>query len=91
MKVKPKYKLVLVKWQDASSLDDQGWKNFDDYHYDPEKILSAGFLVKENKKRIVLYANIQDEKNPDKAFGQLTIPKSAIIWQRELDFSNEQD
>ncbi len=75
MKIKNKYKLLLVEWED-SALGFQGWKIIKKQKHKTIKFTSVGFLTHEDKASITLYPHIDKQRKT--GTGDITIPKSAI-------------
>ena len=67
-----KYPLVVIQWEDAHS--DSSWEILADLVMEPTEVISAGFLVEENKQAVILTLGYSEEAIIDR----LRIPKSMI-------------
>lgn len=74
-------KPVMVKWQDAVSSD--AWEETEEAkELEPHAITTIGWLVDENKQRIIVGLNWDQDRG---AVSQtIAIPKSWILEQRIL-------
>lgn len=84
---KPKFdmptRLVLIRWEDASSQETGGWISWKKIQKSgPALIQSVGFVAKETDKYIVLVASICEEDGS--SGGDVTIPKAYIVKLKEL-------
>lgn len=70
-----KLKLVMIEWED-SVLGFAGWKGIKSQPTKRERMISVGFVTKENKHSITLYPHLQ--VNSFNGAGDIVIPKSAI-------------
>lgn len=68
-------KLVLVKWYDAVSHEKSGWKPQEEVaNTKPPLIRTVGWILKQDKKKIVLVSTIGD----DDCDGDTTLPIGMI-------------
>lgn len=79
-------KLAHVKWKDANS-HDNAWMNISDADSGLSVVESVGWVLVNNKERIVLLPAIDVEG--EQCFGAITIPKSWIIKITDLKVPNE--
>lgn len=75
--------LLLIEWMDSASLAGGGvWKDVDEVKkLTPVRMRSAGWVVGEDRKSIVLAGHIAESQ----CSGDLCIPKSAIVKRRVLE------
>ena len=77
-----KRKAVLVEWLDSCSFGRHVWRHMDESkQLTPSKIQSVGFVLAEDKKRVVLTGSLDEE---DHASGCHTIPRGCITRIRRL-------
>ena len=78
-----KYKLILIKWIDAHSIDE--WTSLQELreHCAPLEIRSVGWLVSEKNEHFLIVPHITNNDDP-KGSGSITIPKSQIIERTVL-------
>lgn len=68
-------KLVLIKWHDAVSTD--GWCDEDDEIESPHEIHTVGFLIHEDKEKIVVAMQIDLDRSGYSM--TMSIPKPWIL------------
>ncbi len=75
-------RLVRINWKDSCSLVGGGvWSDRDEVKkLKPSDIISVGWVIKENKKKITIAAHF----SPYQASGELCIPKGCIVKIEEL-------
>ena len=75
-------KIIYVKWLDSST--QTGWLRKDEIMKNPLKCETVGFLVKENKKSLLLSLNRTQDENY-KPFGDvICLPKKSIVVRKTL-------
>ena len=79
MVMKKKYKVYQVTWVDTSS--SSAWRDIKNFKPTLYTINSAGYLIYEDKKVIVLSLAISDD---DRSSDRLTIPKGCIVRMLQL-------
>lgn len=81
MKKKPQP--VFVEWRDSCSFGRQCWRSLEDTQEElkPSKIQSVGFLIADEKDRIVLTGHISDG---DDESGGFVIPRGCITKLTKL-------
>jgi hypothetical protein len=72
------YPLVEITWDDASS--DAGWQEIKSIKFEPQVVISIGFLFAENRKYVI----IGHTYSGDDFVGWLQIPKGMIISRKVL-------
>lgn len=72
------YPLVEITWDDASS--DAGWQVAKEVKFEPQVVISVGFLISENKKYVIIGHTYSGED----FVGWLQIPKAMIISKKVL-------
>jgi hypothetical protein len=80
--ITPPYKLVIIHWLDAHSID--AWEQLEGEKKNVECI-SVGWLVNEGKDNIVIVPHIADKS--DSKFdgcGKMIIPRTAIIKIKKI-------
>jgi len=75
-----KYKMALVEWQDAESVDD--WTSEDEIDHSIAPVFSVGWLLKEDFEAITLALN-HDRKN-DSFSCIMKIPTGMVISKKIL-------
>lgn len=78
------YHLFYIEWNDA--VTDSGWANSTEEHT-LHRCKSVGWLIKENRKEIVLAGDIsdpQDEVDGIDVNRRIAIPKAWIVLRRKL-------
>jgi hypothetical protein len=71
---------VLVEWDDSCNFGTQKWRDVEESkNLTPGKIRTVGFVLAEDKKRVVLTGSLHDEGDGD-AYGNgcITIPRGCI-------------
>ena len=77
-----KRKAVIVDWVDSCSFGRQAWRPREESEQiTPSNIQSVGFVLTEDKTRIVLTGSLDEE---DHASGCHTIPRGCIRRMRRL-------
>ena len=74
-------KVVWVEWVDSRAVD-PSWFALDDADFDTDLLQTVGFLVSEDKKRLVLVSG--HDPHMGKVAGGMIIPKSAIRSRKVL-------
>lgn len=72
------YPLVEITWDDASS--DAGWQEAREVKFEPQVVISVGFLISENKKYVIIGHTYSGED----FVGWMQIPKGMIISKKVL-------
>ncbi len=86
MKNKKKPRPLLIEWVDSATFP-QGWLFEDDLNFHIHLCTSVGFVIKENKKRIVLAPHIffkTKHREESSMTGLILIPISAIRSRKQL-------
>jgi len=73
-----KFPLVEIVWDDAAS--GSGWNDCSEIKFEPQIVLTVGFLIAENKK----YLLIGHTYSGNDFIGDLQIPKGMIISRKVL-------
>lgn len=75
-----KYKLIYLEWVDACGQGE--WlEPREGYNFDPMKVTTCGWLVKETSKSITITHTFSDH---DHINGYITIPKGWITKRRNV-------
>ena len=83
-KLKPKYRLVLVEWEDSAQ-PIAAWTWVDEHKPAPVRCLSVGYLIAKTKGTLALAANLGDlDRERAQASGIIQIPRRCIIRIVEL-------
>ena len=77
-----KYPIEQITWADAYNEDQSSWRDIDAIKIKPAIIVSAGFLVKEDKQGIILAMDVDEEDDECHAYSY--IPKSVILERVRL-------
>lgn len=80
------YPLVLIEWIDASRISD-GWIDLRDMPGPaPQKCVSVGFLMGDDKRGKIVVPTVADVEHPKNqhVYGGMLIPASAIISIKRL-------
>lgn len=72
------FPLVEIIWDDASS--DAGWQEIKITKFEPQTVISVGFLIAENSKYLI----IGHTYSGDDFVGWMQIPKGMIISKKIL-------
>ena len=72
------YPLVEIVWADASS--DAGWQEAKKVKFEPQTVVTIGFLIAENRKYLILGHTYSG----DDYVGWFQIPKGMIISRKVL-------
>lgn len=81
-----KLKPVLVKWEDATSVE--GWTTFDDIENTEVACQSVGMLVDETPKTVTLVLSYAPTGSRE-LYGQaIVIPRRSIIGMYPLEVAN---
>lgn len=76
-----RYKLVLVKWVDSAYAN--GWVDCDGWGAKAAKCVSAGWLIEDRKKSVIISAHITDPGGPNESIhAPMAIPRASIITMR---------
>jgi hypothetical protein len=73
-----RFQLVEIRWDDAAASN--SWERPEHMALDPQIVITVGFVVKENKKHMVI-ASTYDETHVNAA---IQIPKSMIVSRKLL-------
>jgi hypothetical protein len=73
-----RYPLVEIKWDDAAASN--SWERTENMSLDPQIVITVGFVVKENKKHMVI-ASTYDDSHVNAA---IQIPKSMVVSRKLL-------
>jgi len=77
------FPFVEVVWDDAT-VTGGAWVGLDDIS-DPERVISRGWLVKENEAALYLAASVANEDMEEHTVGNvMTIPVGMVITRRVL-------
>lgn len=74
-----KYPIVLVKWNDASS-DDNEWKHEEDLDDNDEIVTTVGYLIKETKNFIWIACSTYEKYNNNRT----KIPLGMLVSKEVL-------
>jgi len=79
-----KYPLVKIEWLDSA--ETLGWHYKDDINFGFKRIVSVGYLVKDEKEYCSIAPHITDtEDDTYQCCGLMCIPKCSIIKKRKIN------
>lgn len=86
---KDDFPLVMVEWVDSASMS-SGWNELEDLRRcGTLRLVTAGFLVHETPEHVVICASVRgkhrdNEHASDRAHGDISIPKCAIVARKVI-------